>query len=71
MRLLQILHEMVILVVVIGLLSAFLALPLWGVITTFLWPAIGYQGALAVSLTVLWGICFVLWVIELAKGIRI
>lgn len=71
MRLLQVLGEIGVIMVVVWVLAAVLALPLWGLITTFLWPAMGYQGALAITATVLLGVCFVLWVIELAKGVRI
>jgi hypothetical protein len=52
------------------LLSAVLAVPLWGLITTFLWPNMSFIGAWFVTATLGTGICIVTWVLDLAAGVR-
>ena len=52
------------------ILAAILAFPLWGLITTFLWPNVGYLGAWYVTALITTGICIVIWVVDLARGVR-
>ncbi len=67
---LGVLWEIIWVIVFVWILAAVLAFPVWGLITTFLWGNVGYLGAWYVTATITTGICIVMWVIDLAAGVR-
>jgi hypothetical protein len=68
---LSILWEVIWVIVFAWFLAAFMAFPVWGLITTFLWPSVGYLGAWYVTATITTGICIVIWVVDLASAVRL
>jgi hypothetical protein len=68
---LGVLWEIIWVIVFAWFLAAILAFPLWGLITTFLWPSVGYLGAWYVSALITSGICIVIWVVDLARAVRL
>ncbi len=68
---LTVLWEIAWVIVFAWFLSAILAFPLWGVITTFLWGNVSYLGAWYVTATITTGICIVIWVVDLASAVRL
>ncbi len=70
-RIFRVFWDMAMVLIIVEAFAAILAIPLWWVITTFLWPAITYSGAFAVTSTLTVGICVVMWTVDLMRGVRI
>lgn len=68
---LGVLWEVIWVIVFAWFLAAILAFPVWGLITTFLWPDVGYLGAWYVTSIITTGICIVIWVVDLASAVRL
>ncbi len=67
---LELIQEMVVVLVIVQILAAFWALPVWGVLL-ILQPEAVYWDALAVTFTVAVGVCILTWVSEITKGVSI
>ena len=68
---LEVVQEMVIVITVTQMLAAILAIPVYRVITTFLYPTIGYVDAWAVVSVVTLGVVVVTWVADISKGVNL
>lgn len=67
---LTVLWEILWTIAITWFLSAILAFPVWGLITTFLWANVSYVGAWYVTATLATAICIWVWVLDLSRGVR-
>lgn len=67
---LQVLWEILWTIAITWCLSAILAFPVWGLIAIFLWTNVSYLGAWYVTASIMTGLCIWVWVLDLARGVR-
>ena len=68
---LEIVQEMVMVLLIAEVLAAILAVPMWAVITKFLYPSISFLDAWAVSSVLVVSVVVVAWVADIAKGVNL